>query len=100
MHRKKLALLEAKHVLVAIVPASCTDRLQPLGSVNKAAKEFVHMQFQEWYSKQICQQLQTGKENVQPVDRRTSIVKPLGAKWMMGLYNYMKSKPDIIKNGY
>ena len=40
------------------------------------------------------------KEKVQPVDLRMSIVKPLGAKWMMGLYDYMKSKADIIKNGY
>jgi len=29
-----------------------------------------------------------------------SIVKPLGAKWMMSLYDYMKAKPDIIRNGF
>ena len=96
------ALLEDNHVLVAVVPANCTDRLQPLDvSVNKAAKEFLRGQFQEWYSEQICHQLQEGNESVpQPVDLRMSIVKPLGAKWMISLYDYMKSKPDIIKNGF
>ena len=34
-----LALLEARHVFVAVVPANCTDRLQPLDvSIKKAAK--------------------------------------------------------------
>ena len=84
-------------MLVAVVPANCTDRLQPLDvSVNKAAKEF-----QEWYSEQICQQLQKGGESApHPVDLRMSVVNPLGSKWMISLYDYMKSKPDIIKNGF
>ena len=51
---------EARNVQVAIVPANCTDRLQPLDvSVNKVAKEFLHGQFQEWYSEQICQLITT-----------------------------------------
>ena len=32
-----------------------------------------------------------------PVDL---IVKPLGARWMISLYEYMKAKPAIIKNGF
>ena len=35
-----------------------------------------------------------------PVDLRLSIVKPLGAQGMIKLYDYLKSKPDIIKNGF
>ena len=95
-------MLETKQVRLVVVPANCTDRLQPLDvSVNKAAKEFLRGQFQEWYSDQICQQLQTCKENeLESVDLKMSIVKPLGAKWMMNLYDYMKDKPDIIRNGF
>ena len=102
MHREYIfALLEAKNVRVAVVPANCTDRLQPLDIVNKAAKEFLRGHFQEWYSEQICQQLQKGSENVpHPVDLQISIVKTLGAKWMISLYDYTKSKTDIIKNGF
>ena len=98
------SLLDTKHVLVAVVPANCTDRRQPLDvSVNKAAKENLPSQFQEWYSEQIFHQLQEDSERApQPVDLRTNEHRKasIGAKWMINLYNYMKSKPDIIKNGF
>lgn len=93
-------LLEDNHVNVVMVPANCTDRLQPLDiSVNKAAKNLLRGQFQDWYASQICQQIQ-GDTGVQAVDLRLSIIKPLGAKWMLYLYDYLKSKPDIIRNGF
>ena len=84
-----LKMLEAHHIPVVI--ANCTDRLQPLNvSVKKAAKESFHSQFQEWYSEKICQQLQVGTSSaVQPVDLRMSIMKPLGAGWMISLYDHM-----------
>ena len=70
------------------VPANCTDRLQPLDvSVNKAAKEFLRRQFQEWYSSKISSQLQAGS-TVEAVDLRMAVVKPLSAKWMIALYDY------------
>ena len=43
-----LELLEANHIHVVLVPANCTDRLQPLDvSVNKPAKNFLRQQFQK-----------------------------------------------------
>ena len=37
-----LTMLEENNVYIDVVPANCTDRLQPLDlSVNKAAKEFL-----------------------------------------------------------
>ena len=79
-----LTLLEENHVNVVMVPANCTDRLQPMDiSVNKPAKNFLRGQFQDWYATQICQQLKVEGEvqtqAVQPVDLRLSIMKPLGA---------------------
>ena len=35
-----------------------------------------------------------------PVDLRLSIVKPLGARWIVKVYDYMKSNPEIIRNGF
>ena len=67
--------------------------------INKAAKEFLHKKFHKWYVKQVCSQLQQ-KVKTQPADLRLSIVKPMGAKWMCDLYDYLKSKPDIIHNGF
>ena len=71
-----------------MVPANCTDLLQPMDiSVNKPAKNFLRGQFQDWYATQICQQLKVVGEvqtqAVQPVDLRLSIMKPLGARWMV-----------------
>ena len=98
---KMFELLEDNHVNIAVVPANCTDRLQPLDiNVNKPIKSFLHKQFQEWYAQKICQQLHEPPTQVDPVDLRLSIVKPLGAQWMMKVYDYMKSNPEIIQNGF
>ena len=97
-----LSLLIANNVHLLIVPANCTDRLQPLDiSVNKAAKEFLRREFQNWYAAQVCHQMQHQEEHaLQPVDLSLAVVKPLGARWMMKLYDYMKQQPQIIKNGF
>ena len=33
------------------------------------------------------------------VDLKLSHIKPLHAKWLVALYNHIKSNPDIVKNG-
>ena len=97
---KLLSLLDASNVNVILIPLNCTDRLQPLDlSVNKAAKEFVHRQFHEWYAKQVCSQLQQNAKG-SPIDLHLSVVKPLGAQWMLQLHDYLKGKPDIIRNRF
>ena len=92
---KLLRLLDSSNVSVILIPANCTDRLQPLDlSVNKAAKEFLHKAFQKWYALQVCAQLE-GKAPADPVDLRISVMKPLGAKWLVDLYDYLKGKPEM-----
>ena len=83
-----------------MIPPNCTDRIQPLDlSVNKAAKEFLRRKFQAWYAQNVCAQLEE-KMSKKPIDLRLSTVKPLGAKWMSELFDYMKAKPEIIRNGF
>ena len=95
-----LKLLESNHFDVVLVPPNCTDRLQPLDlSVNKPAKNFLRDRFEEWYSKQVCTQLDKGTE-IQPVNLSLSVVKPLSAKWMIQLFHHFKAHPDVIKNGF
>ena len=95
-----LKLLDENNVSVVLIPPNCMDRLQPLDvSVNKSAKEFLRRKFHTWYAENVCAQLE-GKLPKEQVDLRLNVVKPLGAKWMVELFDYMKSKPDIISNGF
>ena len=46
-----LTLLDQNKINVVLIPANCTDRLQPLDvSVNKAVKNQLRTQFQSWYA--------------------------------------------------
>ena len=94
-----LKLIDENHINVIIIPANCTDRLQPMDlAVNKALKDFLQSQFQKWYAEEVCSQLDEG--SVQLIDLRLSTMKPLGARWMVSGFDYIKSNPDIIKNGF
>ena len=60
--------------------------------VNQAAKEFLRTKFCE------CKQIDKG-DDLNTVDLRLNVVKPLGARWTIQLYDYLKLNPKIIKNG-
>ena len=95
-----LKLLEENNILVVSVPANCTDRLQPMDlSVNRLVKEFMRGKFRDWYSEQVQQQLSEGKE-VTPVDLKMSTMKPLGARWLVSLCDYITANRSIIENGF
>ena len=94
-----LKLLIENKILYVIVPPNCTDRLQPLDlSLNKAAKDFLRSQFQSWYANKIHEQLKQDK--CDPVDLRLTVMKTLGAKWIIELSRYIQSKPSLIINGF
>ena len=96
--KKVFSILEANNIYTVRVPANCTDRLQPMDlSVNKPAKEFMRRKFQEWYAIEVQKQLDQGATDITPVDLRMSIMKPLGAKWLVSLYDYFKT---IVLNGF
>ena len=95
-----LEKLEQHNLHHVIVPANCTDRLQPLDV--SITKHHVKKQFQLWYSERINEQLDQGTtvESITPVDMRMSIMKPLGAKWLVATTDYIKTHPAIIINGF
>lgn len=76
-----------------MVPANCTDQLQPL-----PAKEQMRQYFQEWYGQMILQQLEDEVEEV--VDMRLSVMKPLASQWIINTFKYLESNPNIIINGF
>ena len=96
---KVLELLEENNTLFVTVPSNCMDRLQPLDlSVNKPAKDFVRAKFRDWYSSQICKQLDDGLN--EEGDVRMNTMKPITAHWMINLHAYLSSRPSIIINGF
>ncbi|MCG8621550.1 MAG: hypothetical protein MJE68_06060 [Proteobacteria bacterium] len=70
--------------------------------MNKPAKEFLRRKFQEWFANQIAAQLEDDIQqvNTQQVDMRLSIMKPLGARWLVEMYDYLSSNPSFIVNGF
>ena len=81
-----------------------TNLFQPLDlTVNGSAKAFMKRNFTEWYSSSISKQLDEGKaiDDID-VDLKLSILKPLHAHWIKGLYDYMTSENgrEIISNGW
>ena len=93
-------LLEENNIHVVSVPANCTDHLQPMDlSVNKSVKEYMRSKFRDWYSMQVQHQLDEGEE-FSPVDLRMSTMKPLGAHWLVSLYDYLKENSSIVENGF
>ena len=96
------SLLAVNNLLSVHVPSNCTDRLQPLDvSVNKAVKNVLRKSFIEWYSNQVSTQLKSGTsvEDVK-VDMSLSVMKELGAEWIVATYDYLRSNPPIVINGF
>jgi len=92
-----MQLLDEHNIHVVNIPANCTDHLQPMDlSVNKSVKEFMQSKFRDWYSAQVQDQLDEGEE-ISPVDLK---MKPLGARWLVSLYNYLRENSSIIESGF
>ena len=49
-----------------------------------------------WYAAEVFKQLEKGMEpeNV-TVDTRMSVMKEINAKWIVGVYDYLRSKPNL-----
>ena len=84
------------------VPNNHTNEFQPLDlTVNGPAKVFLSGKFQEWYAKEITKQIEGGtcvysvKVNI-----NLSIMKPLHAQWVIGLYDFLRNKPDVVRKGF
>ena len=97
-------LLEENNIHVCLLPPNTTDRLQPLDvAVNKPAKEFYRRKFQEWYSKEVSQQIDELEGDVaalQPIDMGLSRMKELGANWIEQMVEYISDNPEFIVRGF
>ena len=78
---------------------NCTDVLQPMDlSVQKIVKNKLRSSFELWFADTIAEKIHEG-EDVK-VSTALSILKPLGAKWLVQAHQYLKCNPEIILNGF
>ena len=86
-----LNLYKESNIVVVLVPANMTNFLQPLDlTVNGYVKKFMRGKFNAWYSLQIGNQLDAGKQ-LQDIDvpLRLSLLKSCHAEWLVECYNHM-----------
>ena len=75
---KLLVILKKSCIAVVFVPASCTDKLQPLDqTINKKYKEELKKEFQMWFADMVAKKLKKKKIMMKYVNaQQTSIYKP------------------------
>ena len=87
---------------LVIVPHNLTNKFQPLDiSINQKAKKFVSHKFNTWYADRVSEQLRRG---VAPGDLKVSMklsdLKPLHARWIVEMFDYLKQQNESIVNGF
>ena len=98
--------LEEQNIQSVLVPAGCTDQLQPLDlTVNRVAKSFLQQEFRQWYADEIANQYcddDTSPDSIEfdPVDLSTARMKSIGVKWLVRLYEHFCDNPQHAVNGF
>lgn len=85
-------ILEQNNIFIVKIPANCTDRLQPMDlSVNEAVKDFMRKKFMEWHSAEVMEKMKSGTGSETSINFKLSTMKPIGAKWMVQLFDYLNT---------
>ena len=88
-------LMEDNNIHVVSVPANCTDRLRAMDlCVNKPAKSICEAN--SGTGMQCKFNRNWLKEKTTPIDLRMPLMKPLGARWLVSLYNYLNQEHPSI----
>ena len=88
--------------MIVHVPSNMTDHFQPLDrNVNGHTKEFLKTKFECWYAKHVSDQIDHGRSvyNVH-VPLKLPFIKPIHAKWLLGLYNHLRNSSSTIMKGF
>ena len=90
-------MLERHKIDTILVLPNCTGELQPMDiSINKPVKDILKKEFHQWYSDEVSAQ----GEQYNVVKLPLSVMKPLGAKWLMKAFDHIQSHPKMIMNGF
>ena len=92
------ALLRENHDFV-VVPANCTDKLQPLDvSMNKPFKAKMKTWFQVWYAGEVQELMKESKS--MKVDVSAAAIKLNSAGWIMSSRKAIQDCPELAINGF
>ena len=93
-------LLGEHNIASIIVPANCTDKLQPIDiSINKPVKDGMKTCFQTWYADQIKKQLERSG-SFESVDLSAPALKAQSTNWLVSVWNSMEKRPLLAINGF
>ena len=79
-----------------------TRYLQPLDlTFNGQAKLFLKKKFEIWYANEVTKHLEKGA-NVYEIDvnMQPSILKPIHARWLIRLYDYLRTQQEMSRKGF
>ena len=94
-------MLESHGIVPIIVPANCTDKLQPIDvSINKPIKDKLRCRFRDWYASEVEKQLKTVKVDQVKVEMTTAVMKVKSAQWMVSAVQEIQKHPEIAVNGF
>ena len=84
-----------------IVSRYLTNKFQLLDiTVNKPAKSFIKDKYNMWYTEQVAKQLEGKAPADVEVSLNLSEIKPLHAKWIYEMYEYLWGRSDLVLNGF
>ena len=70
-------------------------------SVNKPAKDHLKQKFHKWFAEKVTEQIDAGKSPDEViVDMKLTVMKEVGAKWLVSMHDYFQGHPEICKNGF
>ena len=83
---KVTKFIEENICVIVHTPNNKTDQLQP---------EFLKGKFECWYDQQITNHLEGGSSVYDiHVALKLSVIKPIHAKWLLGLYDHLRDSSD------
>lgn len=98
---KILTLLRQNNVIPLIVPANCTDKLQPIDvSINKPVEHQMRTRFQSWYADEVQRQLKEMPINKIRIDLTAPVVKTNCARWLIAAVQNLQERPTVAINGF
>ena len=74
--------------------------------MNKSVKQFLQNCFEQWDADPIIEQLEENEKteveevSLKPVDLSFLLLKELGVKWLVDMFDYLHENPLLILNGF